>query len=55
MKLDQSLKDAINLAQIRYQKYLMVTGDNLAAAKVIANKLGITDIYAAALPSENYW
>ena len=40
------------LRKLGIKNILMVTGDNLAAAKVIANKLGITDIYAAALPSE---
>jgi heavy metal translocating P-type ATPase len=40
------------LRKLGIKNILMVTGDNLAAAKAIATKLDITDIYAAALPAE---
>ncbi len=40
------------LRKIGVKHILMVTGDNFAAAKAIAAKLGITDINAEALPSD---
>jgi heavy metal translocating P-type ATPase len=40
------------LRKLGIKHILMVTGDNLTAAKAIAAKLGITDIKAEALPSD---
>lgn len=40
------------LRKIGLKHILMVTGDNFAAAKAIAAKLGITDIKAEALPAD---
>jgi heavy metal translocating P-type ATPase len=41
-----------NLRRLGIKHIMMITGDNLAAAKAIAAKLGITDIEAEALPSD---
>jgi heavy metal translocating P-type ATPase len=41
-----------NLRKLGIKHIMMITGDNLKAAKAIASKLGITDIKAEALPSD---
>jgi len=41
-----------NLRKLGIKHIMMITGDNLPAAKAIAAKLGITDIKAEALPSD---
>jgi len=41
-----------SLRKLGIKNIVMVTGDNLKAAKAIATKLGITDIKAEALPSD---
>src|ERR1019366_91311 len=48
----ESSKMLSTLRKLGIKHILMVTGDNLAAAKAIAAKLGITDIQAEALPSD---
>ncbi len=48
----ESKKTISQIRKLGIKNVLMVTGDNLTTAKHIADKLGISDIYAQILPSD---
>lgn len=51
-QLKPEIKTVINNLNIKKIKTVMITGDNNAVAKVIANKLNIEEYYASTMPSD---
>jgi heavy metal translocating P-type ATPase len=49
---DASLATINRLHQLGVNEVIMATGDNLSTAQAVANKLGIDQVYASALPAD---